>query len=96
MSLNWNADKNATKSKCLTYDSNCFSNFPDTIIVDHKETQFYTTNPCIFPFKHSGKTYNSCTRDTEFWCATSVDADLELQTSGLCEDFCPLEGIYFC
>ena len=35
--------------------------------------------PCIFPFKWSGKTYNSCPVDpddsNETWCSTKTDSD---------------------
>ena len=77
-------------------------------VIDLKEAQearyvaAHRKNPCIFPFKYENKTYNSCTRwhgtspgfpdEEAFWCATSVNADLNIQNWGFCNDFCPLEG----
>ena len=100
---NWNADdKIITNLGCLTDNNKCFSNKQYRIKIDVKEPrQFDVRNPCIFPFKHRNKIYNSCIREIygtnskEFGCATSVDADLNWQTSGICNDFCPYEGIYF-
>ena len=48
------------------------------------ESRFYVTDckttsgkSCVFPFKHKGKTYSTCTRDESVngmpWCATKVD-----------------------
>ena len=99
---NWNEDETIiTYSGCLNDDSKCFSNRLYKIMGDGKKTrQFDVRNPCVFPFKHGNKTYNSCTREIygtnskEFGCATSVDADLNWQTSGICNDFCPYEGMY--
>lgn len=37
--------------------------------------------PCVFPFTHRGKTYNSCTWDVSYvtgnrpWCSTSTDVN---------------------
>ena len=99
---NWNADdKIITNLGCLTDNNKCFSNKQYRIRIDVKGTQFGVRNPCIFPFKHRNKIYNSCTREIygtnskEFGCATSVDADLEMQTSGFCNDLCQYEGMYF-
>ena len=96
--LDWKGGKSVKLSKCLTRDSKCFSNrMDDAISIDTNGTRhkFSSKNPCIIPFKDSNTTYNSCTRfDSDgFWCATSVDADLEWQTWGFCNDLCPLEGI---
>ena len=34
-------------------------------------------SPCVFPFTNLGRTYTSCTNDTDdngkFWCSTKVD-----------------------
>ena len=100
---NWIEDETIiTYSGCLNDNSKCFSNKQYKITGDAKKTrQFDVRNPCIFPYKHGNKTYNSCTREIyganskEFGCATSVDADLNWQTSGFCNDFCPCEGMYF-
>ena len=78
-------------------DSNCIGIDQDEILIDDKEThQIQTKNPCKFPFKYHDTTYNSCTRksDNAFWCATSVDANLNWKTYGYCNDLCPLEGVY--
>ena len=102
--FNWKADdKIITNASCLVNDSNCFGTDQDTIIVDFKESRhFGSKNPCEFPFKYLNKTYNSCTRmegtstgypkEEAYWCATSVDTDLNMQTYGFCNDKCPLEG----
>ena len=96
----WKADEFVTKSKCLAYDRSCLATrYEEKIDLNHTETHYVkSTAPCIFPFKDfkSNTTYNSCTRfDSDgFWCATSVDTDLEWQTYGFCNDFCPLEGTY--
>ena len=95
---NWKADKNVTNSLCLIDDSSCIGIDQDEILIDDKETRqshlYDTKNPCKFPFKYFGITYNSCTRksDDAFWCATSVDANLDWLTHGYCnEAHCPLE-----
>ena len=101
--LNWNADdKIISNSSCLIYDSNCFSTNQETIIIDLNYVAAERKNPCIFPFKYDNATYDSCTRsggystgypdEEAFWCATSVNADLNMQTWGFCNDLCPLEG----
>ena len=102
--LTWNADNRIiTNSSCLTYDSNCFSTIQDAIIIEVKEAHYvYRKDACTFPFKYDNATFNSCTRrdgttegypdEEAFWCATSVDADLNMQTWGFCNNFCPLEG----
>ena len=96
----WKADEFVTKSKCLAYDKNCLGTRKgrEKIDLNHTEThQVKATAQCIFPFKHYDTIYNSCTKNGEkgFWCATSVDANLDWQTFGFCNDLCPLEGIYF-
>lgn len=94
--LDWKADKIVKNLSCLTYDSHCFSIDQTTIKNDTESEYFDTKNPCIFPFKYFDTTYNSCTRNggSGFWCATSVDANLNWKTYGYCNDLCPLEGIY--
>ena len=97
----WKADKIVTNPRCLTYDSNCFSNRNDVEIYTESNgnrQNFSSKNPCKFPFKFHGTIYNSCIRNRKnaFWCATSVDANLDWQTRGFCNDLCPLEGMYFC
>ena len=55
--------------------------------------------PCIFPFKWSGKTYNSCPVDpddsNETWCSTKTDSDGNHITGqglwGLCGPKCKKE-----
>eukprot|EP00092_Neocalanus_flemingeri_P068958 GFUD01084378.1.p1 GENE.GFUD01084378.1~~GFUD01084378.1.p1 ORF type:complete len:134 (+),score=1.60 GFUD01084378.1:21-422(+) len=47
-----------------------------------------TANPCIFPFKYDGITYNACTARFA-WCATEEDSDW-----GDCADGC--SGIVGC
>eukprot|EP00092_Neocalanus_flemingeri_P058546 GFUD01069765.1.p1 GENE.GFUD01069765.1~~GFUD01069765.1.p1 ORF type:complete len:183 (-),score=7.04 GFUD01069765.1:35-583(-) len=47
-----------------------------------------TANPCIFPFKYDGITYNACTARYT-WCATEEDSDW-----GDCSDGC--SGIVGC
>ena len=75
-------------------------------MIENKESLADTKNPCVFPFKWENKTYKSCTRmdgfsnntpeKAGFWCATSVDVDLDVRVWGFCNDLCPLEGtIYF-
>ena len=92
--LDWTVGKVVTMSRCISDDSKCFSNRIDG--------SYSSKNPCKFPFKDSNTTYNSCTRSNSnppgFWCATSVNNDLEWQTFGFCNDFCQLEGmyLYFC
>ena len=50
--------------------------------------------PCRFPFKHKGKTYNSCTTDEDsdgkYWCSTKVDSNGELVRGnwGYCDENC--------
>ena len=101
--LNWEADdKIITNSSCLNYDSSCFSTNQETIIFEARYVAADRKNPCIFPFKYANKTYNFCTRkdgttegypdEKGFWCATSVDADLDVETWGFCNNLCPLEG----
>ena len=89
----WNADEIVSKSKCLDYNSNCLGIIRDFIKINEKNVE--RTNPCKFPFKYKNAIYHSCTRkDSEtFWCATSVDSDLEWQLGGTCTESCPLEGI---
>ena len=84
----WNADEIVTKSKCLSYGSNCLASRQDKPEI--------ATNPCVFPFKYKNTIYNSCTRkDSEaFWCATSVDSNLDWQLGGICSELCQLEGEY--
>ena len=97
--FDWKADKIvANYSICLNYDkSTCFSTYQQTTIENNVTLQLVSRNPCIFPFKYNDKEYSSCTRfqnekdDTRFWCATSVDADLKMETFGYCQN-CPLEG----
>ena len=92
--LDWKADKIVTNLSCLTLDSGCFTFDQQAISIE--EEPFDTKNMCIFPFRYFGTTFNSCIRFVEgaFWCATSVDADLEWQTFGVCNDLCPLKGMY--
>ena len=47
-----------------------------------------------YVFLNMNKTYKSCTKtdDEAFWCATSVNADLDWQAWGYCNELCPLEG----
>ena len=105
--VNWKEDdKIITNSSCLTNDNSCFSTNQETIIIDSEEATMhvtaYTKNPCVCPFKYLNKTYHSCTRkdgfsrdhsnEEAFWCATSVDDDLDSQSWGFCNDLCQLEG----
>ena len=98
--FDWKADKIVTSyARCLTYESStCFSIYKQPTIENNVTLELDSKDPCIFPFKYVNKTYNSCTRytkkDTRFWCATSVSADLKMETFGYCQD-CPLEGMYF-
>ena len=104
LAFNWKADKIITNSNCLTYDTKCFSIYQEAIYIDLKVTHVYRKNPCIFPFRNGNVTHNSCTRidgkspgypyEEGFWCATSVDADLNWRTGGYCNDLCPLEGTF--
>ena len=94
--LDWKADNIVKNLSCLTYDSRCFS-IDQTTIKNGTESEYFDTkNPCIFPFKYFDTTYNSCTRNggSGFWCATSVDVNLNWKTYGYCNDLCPLEGVY--
>ena len=45
-----------------------------------------TGEPCIFPFKHDGISYDSCTTidDIEDWCAISVKPDESVDERGFC------------
>ena len=99
MILSWKADRKiVTNSSCLSYGSNCFSTGQETIILNGTHHTVYRRNPCVFPFKHDNTTYDSCTKKPNmhgFWCATSVDANLDYQTWGHCHDLCPLEGMHF-
>ena len=51
--------------------------------------------PCIFPFKHNGVTYNSCTTATlgKSWCSTETHEDGRHKQGqgkyGLCSPTCP-------
>ena len=95
--INWKGDnKIITNSSCLTYNSNCFGTKQEKITSESNETHVDRKNPCKFPFKYYNTLYNSCTRNAAkgFWCATSVDANLNYQTWGFCNDLCPLEGMY--
>ena len=98
--FDWKADKIvANYLGCLTYDKNkCFSALSQPAIVNNESQQVDSRNPCILPFKYKDKEYSSCTRlaktDTRFWCATSVDAGLNMQTFGYCQD-CPREGTFY-
>ena len=92
---NWKADSNiVTNLSCIADDNKCFSTNQELIINENKESHFYRKDPCIFPYKYSNTVYHSCTMvDWDgFWCATSVDAELDMQTWGNCNDLCPLEG----
>ena len=42
---------------------------------------------CVFPFKHEGKSYSSCTRDEhdQEWCSTSNHADGTYNTWNNCD-----------
>ena len=90
----WNADEIVNKSRCFDYSSKCLGIVLDSTTIHNYEKQVVMTNPCKFPFKYKNAIYNSCTRkDSEtFWCATSVDSDLEWQTGGTCTESCQLEG----
>ena len=50
------------------------------------ETRNGEFKPCIFPFKYSGQTFDSCTTirdpDKKPWCSTKVDADGNHVTAG--------------
>ena len=90
--------KSITNPSCLIDNNSCFSSKQNEIRDGVKRVyKFDVRNPCIFPFKHENTTYNSCKRMAKsgFKCATSVDADLELQKSAFCNDLCPYEGMYF-
>jgi hypothetical protein len=56
----------------------------------------YNGEPCIFPFKVYGNTYNECSwvdaPDDKAWCSTQVDADgHHLQGKrGICGPRCPI------
>ena len=79
-------------SGCLNDDSNRqYKIIGDGI----KSRQFDVRNPCKFPFKDRGRTYDSCKWNTSkqiFWCATSVNADFEWQTYAFCNELCHNEG----
>ena len=95
---NWIEDETIiTHSGCLNDNSKCFSNRQYRITGDGKKPrQFDVRNPCKFPFKDRGRTYDSCKWDTSkqnFWCATSVDGDFEWQTSAFCNELCHNEGM---
>ena len=53
--------------------------------------------PCIFPFKHLGKTHHKCTYDDrktsdhsfKAWCATKVDGNGIVEVRATCETLCP-------
>jgi len=51
--------------------------------------------PCIFPFRHNGVTYTTCTTDTlgQPWCSTATNSDGQHQQGqgkyGLCPSTCP-------
>ena len=95
---NWIEDETIiTYSGCLNDNSKCFSNKQYKIKVDgQKDRQFDVRNPCIFPFKDNNITYDYCkwnTRNQYYWCATSVDADLEWQTRAFCNELCYNEGM---
>ena len=98
--FDWKADKIvANFSICLTYDKNtCFSIYQQPSMENNVTLELVSKNPCIFPFKYDNKEYSSCTRstkdDTRFWCATSVNANLDWKTYGFCDEMkCPLECI---
>ena len=93
--LDWKEDKIAKNLSCLTYYSHCFTIDQNQITIGKEK--YGTKNICIFPFRHYDTTYNSCTKNGElgFWCATSVNADLEWQSYGYCNDLCPLEGMFY-
>ena len=94
---NWIEDETIiTYSGCLNDNSKCFSNRQYKMGDDKKTRQFDVRNPCIFPFKDRDITYHSCKWNTSkqfFWCATSVNADLEWQTSAFCNELCHNEGM---
>jgi len=49
--------------------------------------------PCVFPFKHNGRTYSMCTdvAFNKFWCstATNLDGTHIIGQYGLCSSSCP-------
>ena len=91
--LDWKADNIVKNLSCLTLDSSCFTIDQNAITIEREP--FDIKNMCIFPFKYFDTTYNSCIRVNggAFWCATSVDADLDFQTHGTCNDLCNYEGM---
>ena len=66
------------------------------ITTNYFELEVTTSGQCIFPFKDRNVTHNKCTMNGNdgLWCATSVNATLDWQTSGYCTDIsiCPIEG----
>ena len=67
-----------------------------TIEINHFTQEVATSGQCIFPFKDRNVTHNNCTMGNYgLWCATSVNATLDWQTSGYCADIsvCPIEGM---
>ena len=53
---------------------------------------------CIFPFKHNGKTYATCTRDggRDRWCSIVNNADGTMKERGNCDSSCDGEYRYKC
>jgi len=49
--------------------------------------------PCVFPFKHNGRTYSTCTNVSigKFWCSTATKSDGThiVGQYGLCPSTCP-------
>ena len=94
----WKDDKVVIKSRCLPFKNTCLAKREDELR-KNSITFIKTTalGECIIPFKHENISYSSCTNvdaDHGFWCATSVDVNLDWQTWGHCMDntTCPLEG----
>ena len=83
--------------RCLTDGNKCIG----TRILDGqiKSNETYdmifearTEAPCIFPFKDGDDTLHYACRksnDKDFYCATSVDQNKEMETHGWCNESCP-------
>ena len=95
----WKDDKVVIKSRCLIFNNMCLAKREDNLKIEDTRAFVKATalGQCIFPFKHKNVSYSSCTlvdADDGFWCATSVDANLDWQTWGNCMNntTCPLKG----
>ena len=62
------------------------------LIVVEKCTECVTKNwePCVFPFKHKGQTFNKCIKDGPGgpWCAIKTDDNKNVLTKKECDLNC--------